>query len=30
MGYDHASVYDGAWIEWSRRGYPVELSAVEK
>lgn len=30
MGYDHASVYDGAWIEWSRRGYPAELSAVEK
>jgi len=30
MGYDHASVYDGAWIEWSRRGYPVELSSVEK
>lgn len=30
MGYDHASVYDGAWIEWSRRGYPVEMSAVEK
>ena len=30
MGYDHASVYDGAWIEWSRRGYPTEMSPAEK
>lgn len=30
LGYEHASVYDGAWIEWSRRGYPTEMSPAEK
>lgn len=30
LGYEHASVYDGAWIEWSRRGYPAEVSAAEE
>ncbi len=24
LGYRNVSVYDGGWIEWSRRNYPVE------
>jgi thiosulfate/3-mercaptopyruvate sulfurtransferase len=27
MGYQDVSVYDGAWIEWCRRGYPIELGS---
>ena len=27
LDYPKAAVYDGAWIEWSRKGYPVETSA---
>lgn len=26
MGYPNVAVYDGGWIEWSRRAYPVETS----
>lgn len=25
LGYTNVSVYDGAWIEWCKRGYPVEV-----
>lgn len=24
LGFSKASVYDGGWIEWSQKGYPVE------
>lgn len=26
MDYPNVAVYDGGWIEWSRRSYPVETS----
>jgi thiosulfate/3-mercaptopyruvate sulfurtransferase len=26
LNYPKAAVYDGAWIEWSRKGYPVETT----
>lgn len=27
LDYPKAAVYDGAWIEWSRKDYPVEVTA---
>lgn len=24
MGYEKSALYDGSWIEWTRRGYPIE------
>ena len=30
LGYPNVSVYDGAWIEWSKRNYPVEAAQGSK
>ncbi|NCO59508.1 MAG: hypothetical protein COZ70_07110 [Deltaproteobacteria bacterium CG_4_8_14_3_um_filter_51_11] len=27
LGYTNVSVYDGAWIEWCKKGYPVEIGS---
>ena len=32
LNYPNVSVYDGAWIEWNKRNYPVEggSAAIQK
>lgn len=29
LGYEDIALYDGSWIEWIRKGYPVELKSGE-